>query len=124
MLVTNNVIVGFGENIYCPSCASSARQRLVVAALETHINIMDKKILHFSPEKYVFNFLKKRASVITADIEPGFYKIIDPKIIFADAKNLSFNDEEFDIVIAKHVLEHIPDDYRAMREFYRVLKKN
>src|SRR6266446_4537626 len=54
-IVTNNVIAGFGENIYCPSCASSARQRLVVAALETHINIMDKKILHFSPEKYVFN---------------------------------------------------------------------
>lgn len=123
-IIANNVIAGFGENIYCPSCASSARQRLVVAVFYEHIKTKDKKILHFSPEKYVFNFLKRQATVITADIEPGFYKIIDPEIIFADATQLPFKDEEFDIVVANHVLEHIPDDYKAMREFYRVLKKN
>lgn len=123
-IIANNVIAGFGENIYCPSCASSARQRLVVAALDTHVKLNGKKILHLSPEKYVFNFLKKRANVTTADIEPGFYKIIDSKIIFADATQLPFGDEEFDIVIANHVLEHIPNDYKAMKEFYRVLKKN
>jgi len=51
-------------------------------------------------EKYVFNFLKKQATVITADIEPGFYKIIDPEVIFADATQLPFKDDEFAFVDA------------------------
>lgn len=120
----NNVIAGFGDNIYCPSCGSSARQRLVVAAINEFMEITNSKILHFSPEKYVFDFIRKRATVTTADIEPGFYKIIDPHVIFADATNLPFEDEEFDMIIANHVLEHIPDDLKAMSEFYRVLKQD
>jgi SAM-dependent methyltransferase len=123
-IIQNKVIAGYGENIYCPSCGSSARQRLVMAAFQSLIDINGKNILHFSPEKLVFDFLKKHANVVSADIEPGFYKIIDPKIKFSDATKLPFQDEEFDIVIANHVLEHIPDDRKAMAEFYRVLKKN
>jgi SAM-dependent methyltransferase len=35
---------------------------------------------------------------------------------------LPFLDQQFDLVIANHVLEHIPDDRKAMRELFRVLK--
>ena len=40
----------------------------------------------------------------------------------ADICNLPFSDNEFDVILCNHVLEHIPDDIKAMKELYRVLK--
>lgn len=37
--------------------------------------------------------------------------------------NLPFADGDFDMVMCNHVLEHIEDDRKAMRELFRVLKK-
>jgi SAM-dependent methyltransferase len=39
----------------------------------------------------------------------------------ADISDLPFPDNEFDFIICNHVLEHIPDDTKAMQEIYRVL---
>ena len=39
----------------------------------------------------------------------------------ADICNLPFQDNEFNFIICNHVLEHIPDDTKAMQEIYRVL---
>ena len=39
-----------------------------------------------------------------------------------DITALSSADETFDVVICNHVLEHVPDDRRAMAEMRRVLK--
>ena len=40
-----------------------------------------------------------------------------------DITNITFDDNSFDLIMCTHVLEHIPDDRKAMRELYRVLKK-
>ncbi len=42
----------------------------------------------------------------------------------ADITAIPFTDETFDAVICNHVLEHIPDDRRALAELQRVLKRN
>jgi len=42
--------------------------------------------------------------------------------IKADICDLPFGDNEYDIIFCNHVLEHIPDDTRAMQELFRVLK--
>ena len=118
----NNVIAGYGEHVYCPRCFSKNRERLIIALLEHRIDISSTSILHFSPEKYLNRYLRKKAFVTTVDIEPGFYTNIDPKITFSDATNLAFADESFDMVIANHILEHIPDDSKAMKELWRVTK--
>jgi len=39
----------------------------------------------------------------------------------ADICDLPFSDNEFDFIICNHVLEHIPDDTKAMQEIYRIL---
>lgn len=119
---SNHVIAGFGENVFCPRCGSKNRERLLKAVIGTWLKIDGKKILHFSPEKNLYRFLKTTASVTTVDISPGFYRHIDKTIAYADATRLPFEDKTFDIVIANHILEHIPEDHLAMKEMYRVLK--
>ena len=42
----------------------------------------------------------------------------------ADAENLPFADETFDLVYSHGVLHHTPDTQRAINEAHRVLKKN
>jgi SAM-dependent methyltransferase len=43
-------------------------------------------------------------------------------IVKMDITDIQYPDNTFDVIYCSHVLEHIPDDRRAMREFYRVLK--
>ena len=40
----------------------------------------------------------------------------------ADALNLPFTDQSFDVVVCSHVYEHVPDPYRMFAEIRRVLK--
>jgi NAD(P)-dependent dehydrogenase (short-subunit alcohol dehydrogenase family)/SAM-dependent methyltransferase len=42
-------------------------------------------------------------------------------VLVADAQELPFADGSFDVVIANHMLYHVPDRPRALREFRRVL---
>jgi ubiquinone/menaquinone biosynthesis C-methylase UbiE len=37
---------------------------------------------------------------------------------------LPFKENSFDFILCNHVLEHINDDKKAMKELYRVLNKN
>ncbi|WP_416181183.1 class I SAM-dependent methyltransferase [Chloroflexus sp.] len=34
-----------------------------------------------------------------------------------DITNIPYPDESFDAILCSHVLEHVPDDRKAMREF-------
>lgn len=117
-----NVVAGYGENIFCPDCMSTARERLVIAMLG-HVDLFGKKVLHFSPEKNIHTHIKNQTNPVTVDPFPAFYKPIDENVIYADATDLSFKDESFDLVIGNHIMEHIPDDRKAMKEIWRVLKK-
>jgi SAM-dependent methyltransferase len=121
-IYSNNVIAGFGENVICPYCASKNRERLILDVTHTYIGIGNKKVLHFSPERHLSRYLRQTAKVTSVDIAPGFYRHIDKAVTYADATCLPFNDNSFDVVIANHILEHIPDDQKAMKEIYRVLK--
>lgn len=118
------VIAGFGENVYCPNCLSKNRERLVKDVMDHYIGGSNKDILHFSPERHLYKYLKNRSRVTTIDIEPGFYKTIDSSILQGDATRLGFADNSFDVIIANHILEHIPDDATAMKEMFRVLRND
>ena len=71
-----------------------------------------------APEQcFLKRFRKLNHDYITADL---YSPIADVK---ADITKLPFEDDSFDVVFCNHVLEHIPDDTKAMQELYRVMKK-
>lgn len=39
-----------------------------------------------------------------------------------DVTDIQYEDGSFDVIYCSHVLEHVPDDRKAMAEFHRVLK--
>ncbi len=55
------------------------------------------------------------------NIPPG--EVLDG-IRHEDACNLSFENECFDIIISNDVFEHVSDIHEAIKETYRVLKRN
>ncbi len=74
-------------------------------------------MLHVAPEECLANEFRKSNVVryITADLTPR-------AMLQMDLTGACFPDETFDVIFASHVLEHIADDGRAMRELFRVLK--
>ena len=114
---------GYGkqrENALSPSTLSLERHRLLWLYLknETDFFTADKKILHFAPEQCFLKQFKtlKNLDYTTTDLNSP---LADVK---ADICNLPFSDNEFDVILCNHVLEHIPDDTKAIQELYRVLK--
>lgn len=47
---------------------------------------------------------------------------LNPHLQQADVISLPYEDQSFDVVMAAHVLEHLPDPQRALTEIIRVLK--
>lgn len=41
-----------------------------------------------------------------------------------DVSDIRFPDQSFDIIYCSHVLEHVPDDQKAMAEFWRTLNNS
>lgn len=116
---------GYGKqrsNVLSPSTLSLERHRLLWLYLknETDFFTANKKVLHFAPEQCYLKRFKtlKNLDYTTTDLESP---LADVK---ADICHLPFEDNSYDIIFCNHVLEHIPDDTKAMQELYRVLKPN
>ena len=108
------------QNVLSPSTLSLERHRLLWLYLtnETNFFTSKKKVLHMAPEQcFLSRFKKLNHEYITADLDSP---IADVK---ADIVNLPFNDNSFDVIFCNHVLEHIQDDTKAMKELFRVMKK-
>lgn len=44
-------------------------------------------------------------------------------MVEVDMTNIQFRDNNFDVLISSHVLEHVENDLKAMKELYRVQNK-
>lgn len=103
----------------CPGCRSLERHRAALLIWRSQTNLFDEplRVLHFAPEPGLETLLRAAPNLdyVTADIEPG----VADRVI--DITGIDAPDGAFDVVLCSHVLEHIPDDARAMREIRRVL---
>lgn len=110
------------ENALCPKCFSLERHRLLWLYLQNETNFFsDKlKLLHFAPEPCFQKQFQEMPNLeyITTDLSvPGV-------TIHMDIMDIPFKNNYFDVILCNHVLEHVPDDRKAMSELYRVLKPN
>jgi len=128
-----NAFTPFGiiqrENARCPQCGSLERHRLLWLYLHKKkiVNILPNiSILHFAPEKALYDYFSKNNSIqyIPCDIMPDKYNYNGhATVVKVDIINIPYDDNFFDIILCNHVLEHIQDDYKAMSELFRVMKK-
>lgn len=59
--------------------------------------------------------------VVALDTSPGMLAKVRAPKVQADAQSLPFRDGSFDRVMSNHVLYHVPDQRRALREMRRVI---
>lgn len=126
VLEEQNVIgSGIRTNCLCPRCHSLDRERLVYLYLLQKTDVFNKKIklLHIAPRESLKNIFKKAKNISYYQgdkYEVGYHYPKD--VIELDITKLNFEDNYFDVIICNHVLEHIPNDYQAINELYRVMK--
>lgn len=104
----------------CPVCGAPERLRLAWLFLDRRSELFDrpsKKILHIAPEERVAQKLRAIAGedYISADLDES------RAMVKMDVTQIDYPDNSFDIIYCSHVLEHVGDDHKAIREFYRVL---
>jgi SAM-dependent methyltransferase len=120
-VIIEKQITGSGlRKAMCPVCSSSDRVRLLFLFLKSKTNLFSQplKLLHLAPEKPLSDIFIKHKNIdyLTADLNP------EQVMIQMDITAIQFPDNTFDAILCNHVLEHIPDDRKAMNELYRVLK--
>lgn len=108
------------KNALCPGTLSLERHRLLWLYLERKTSFLEDsiKVLHVAPEQVFYKKFKSFShwDYTTTDL---FSPLADVK---ADLCNLPFESNTYDLILCNHVLEHIPDDEKAIKEIYRILK--
>jgi SAM-dependent methyltransferase len=111
------------ERYYCPECYANDRDRLYALFLERAIPELAAagpvRMVDFAPSSGLSSYIRARFAGIeyrTADL---FRDDVDDVV---DLQEMTcYADDSISCFICSHVLEHVPDDRRAMRELYRVL---
>jgi SAM-dependent methyltransferase len=107
-------------HLFCPVCRSLQRYRLVWLFFNSRfvkLGVKPERMLHIAPEEALTWRFRQVAGLdyLSADL-------YNPKaMVKMDVSDIRYPDGSFDIIYCSHVLEHVPDDRRALDEFYRVL---
>ncbi|MFQ5843763.1 MAG: class I SAM-dependent methyltransferase [Planctomycetota bacterium] len=103
----------------CPRCHSLERHRLQALYLRARTELFSApvRMLHFAPEPCLAPVLASLPirEYVDADLEPDLAR---HRI---DVTAIPHPDASFDAILCNHVLEHVPDDARALSELCRVL---
>ena len=117
----------YGEDgVRCPYCNSLPRHRfqafLILGGPLSPIT--GKSLLHFAPEFALNRMFRRMAprNYVTADFMASFIPgiCVTPDLII-DIRETKLPNSTFDLVICNHVLEHVDDDRKALKEIIRIL---
>jgi SAM-dependent methyltransferase len=106
----------------CPHCEASDRDRLYALFVRDHLPRRGAdellRVLDIAPANALSRFLRSLPDVDyrSGDLDPS---LADEQVDVTDMRQ--FDDGSFELIVCSHVLEHVPDDVRAMRELHRVL---
>jgi len=126
VLIEKQVIGGGRRAAGCYQCHSRDRERLLYAFFMEELKLPENKnisILHIAPEPKLSKVILAQnfKEYICGDLFTKGYDY--PEYVQnMNVMDIPFEDHHFDYAICNHVLEHIPEDTKAMKELYRVLK--
>ena len=110
-------------NALCPRCLSLERHRLLWLWLVRETRLLDDcpRLLHIAPEVCLMRHLGRLYAghperYVTADLESPLAKL------HFDVQQIPLEEGYADVLLCNHILEHVADDRRAMRELCRVLR--
>lgn len=107
----------------CPVCESMDRERMLSLMIDLLQPAEGEKlnVLQIAPSFAMDNWLKTKTymNYETTDL-------MMPDVTFqADIQDMNMvEDGTYDIILCSHILEHVQDDTKAMKELYRVLKED
>ncbi len=101
----------------CRACHASDRDRLYALYIKQRYQ-PGKKLVEFAPMPALSRFINGLPLVEyrSADLQDPR---ADDKV---DLTAIPYADASIDVFVASHILEHIPDDRKAMRELFRILR--
>ncbi len=111
------------DSYFCSHCGASDQERLYAFWLREEAKkgglAQVRSAVHFAPEPALSGFI--RASKLFPDYQTADLTMagVDHR---ADLMQLPFGDGVFDFFLCSHILEHVPDDRRAIRELFRILR--
>lgn len=109
-------------NLRCVKCNSLPRTRLIPFSIRFFGITKIDKLLHIAPNVQEYNYILKKVKFSQYDrlnIVP--YEHVN---IVDDITKSQIKDKTYSLIIIWHVLEHIPDDKKAISEMYRILEPN
>jgi SAM-dependent methyltransferase len=110
------------DDARCHECSSLERHRMIwlyfIKAVSGVAIRPGTAFLHFAPEPSLERHLRRAIGTgyVTADL---YAARVDFKM---DVTDIRFPAASFDLIYCSHVLEHVPDDRKALAEFRRVLR--
>ncbi len=125
--ITENV--NWREELICTNCKLNSCLRGVVHFLLNKTEIKEDSSIYLTEQKTdLFQLIK---GIFPNTIGSEYSGINVPRgninamgIRNEDATSLTFENEQFDYIVSLEVLEHIPDYFNALKEFFRTLKKS
>lgn len=107
----------------CPICGSLERHRLDWLLFGKNTDLFDgtsKTMLHVAPEEFLATRFRriKNLDYLSADLNSA------KAMVQMDITDINYPDNAFSVIYCSHVLEHVPNDHKAIAEFYRVLKQD
>jgi SAM-dependent methyltransferase len=113
------ILLESGDKL-CPFCGSLSRTRRLWNLINVDYLREGLRILDFSPSRSLYRVFKKTRGIdyVSTDISGDFLSDFQFDITDIDTK-----DDQYDLLLCYHVLEHIDNDHQAIKEIFRVLKK-
>jgi SAM-dependent methyltransferase len=113
---------GNGNAMLCPKCDAMDRERLMAIYLDRVLPAPGaappKRLIDFAPSYALRKKLNRMPQIAYRSADLSRADVQD----HIDLTDIRYPDESVDVFICSHVLEHIPEDRKAMRELRRILK--
>jgi SAM-dependent methyltransferase len=105
----------------CPYCGSRPRHRTMYRYFREGSDLFSgepRRMLHIAPEPFFTGIFQTIPNLdyLSGDIDPTV------AMVQMDITDIHYPENSFDVIYCSHVLEHVTDDRKAMRELARVLK--